>query len=81
MAAVEAPRAAVASRRAAEDVPIEVDDIEMDAVLPSLSASKHPRRCRQVLALVRVHSHPVGTVRLQVGRQRPAGPGALPPYS
>ena len=68
MAAVEAPCAAVATWRAAEDVPVDVDDIEMDAVLPSLPASKHPLRCRQVLALVRVHSHPVGTVRLQVGR-------------
>ena len=67
MVAVEAPRPAVASRCAAEGVPIDVDDIEMDAVLPSLPAAEHPLRCRWVLALVRVHSHPVGTVRLQVG--------------
>ena len=67
MVAVEAPRPAVASRCAAERVPIDVDDIEMDAVLPSLPAAEHPLRCRWVLALVRVHSHPVGTVRLQVG--------------
>ena len=74
MVAVEAPRPAVASRCAAERVPIDVDDIEMDAVLPSLPAAEHPLRCRWVLALVRVHSHPVGTVRLQVG---PSGLPAL----
>ncbi len=67
MVAVEAPRPAVASRCPAEGVPIDVDDIEMDAVLPSLPAAEHPLRCRWVLALVRVHSHPVGTVRVQVG--------------
>jgi glycosyltransferase involved in cell wall biosynthesis len=74
MLAVEAPRSTVASWSATEDAPIDVDDIDMDAVLPSLAPSTDPLRCRQVLALVRVHSHPVGTVLLRVG------PRGLPPY-
>jgi glycosyltransferase involved in cell wall biosynthesis len=67
MVAVEARLSSPLSLRAMEDVPIEVADIEMDAALPSVLPPEQPGRWRRVMALVRVHSHPVGTILLEAG--------------
>jgi O-antigen biosynthesis protein len=67
MVTAEARPASPSSVRAIEDVPIDVADIEMDAAVPSVLPPGQTARWRRVLALVRVHSHPVGTVMLECG--------------
>jgi GT2 family glycosyltransferase len=49
-------------------VPIEVLDLEVTDTLPSFLPTDEPSGPRTLLALVRAHSHPMGSVLLRTGR-------------